>query len=115
MPPYTPALPAHAHGPGASDTCGRRAEASPAPNKALIGAATGSCVAVALAALALLYVWHRRGSGGSAWAPFGCIPGAKGRAMLPPLAMPLGSLTLRVRMPCMQEHTAADTHSYPQQ
>ena len=80
----------------APDTYSLRAGADPAPSKAAIGAAAGSCVATALAALALLYAWFRRRSASAASA--GCFPGAKGRRVMPPgLSVPAGSLTLRVR------------------
>ena len=88
--------------------------AGPMPNKTLIGAAMGSCIAVVLAVLALLYVWRRRRS---APAPCACFPGPKGRIkgaagrqpasnaseqaaafVLPPLAVRAGSLPLRVRL-----------------
>ena len=97
---------------GAPDTCGLPAGANPTPNKALIGAAAGSCVAVALVALVLcMYVWHRHRTAVVACilGPKGHMRGAAGRPpgsrtreqaatfVLPPLAVRAGSLPLRVR------------------
>ena len=95
---------------GASDTRSLPAGADAAPNKALIGAATGSCVAIALVAL-VLYVWHRHrtalvacilGPKGHMWGAAGRQPGSHtskqaASFMLPPLAVRAGSLPLRVR------------------
>ena len=85
-----------ASGACAPDTYSLRAGADPALSKTAIGAAAGSCIAAALAALALLYAWYRRRSAVSVSAD--CFPGAKGRQVLQPgLSVPAGSLTLRVR------------------
>ena len=62
----------------------------------MIGAAGGSCIAAALAALALLYAWRRRR--GAPPASGGCFPGLKGRRAVPPgLSVQAGSLMLQVQ------------------